>query len=63
VHDSKEYNYTYACIEEFYIPLETPKIENEGGDAIMDFGDVKMEHVNFFLEFIKTPIERITMKT
>jgi hypothetical protein len=34
---------TYACIEKIYTPPETPKLENEVGDATMDFGDLKMK--------------------
>jgi hypothetical protein len=53
----------HVSIEEFYTPPNIPKIENERGDATVDFSDVKVEHVNLFLEFIKTFIERIKMKT
>jgi hypothetical protein len=53
----------HVSIEEFYTPPKIPKIKNERGDVTVDFGDVKVEHAKNILEFTKTFVERITMKT
>jgi hypothetical protein len=53
----------HVLIEKFYTPPKIPKIENEGGDVTMDFGDVKVEHEKNILEFTKTLVKRIIMKT
>jgi hypothetical protein len=60
VQEFKDHTCTNACIEEYYIPLETPKTKSKGG---VDINNVKVEHVRNILELTKIVIERIIVET
>jgi hypothetical protein len=61
--DYRENNCVDTCIDKFYSPPKTPKIESEGGVKALDFGDMKVEHIRSMLKLTKTIINKITVET
>ncbi len=62
-HDSKENSFANTCIEKFYNPSKTPKIESKGGAKVLDFGDMKVEHTRSMLKLTKTIINEVIVGT